>query len=289
MDVMMPGIDGLTATKEIKAVPALTAIPVIVCTGKDSEADLQQALASGAAAVLSKPPAADALTQLLAGISVADTNTDTVTPEVETAPAPAMPTAAELLNDIRSEIWPELEQKLAAAITPLQQQLNQHAQAQPDNGLDALADISQQLTTNLQQQFSELKQGFESKANEVVSTTADSAISSAMNQFGLNEKLNAMLNSEGQDWLKQQEASLKSDLEQELKPVLAASVETALQATLSQQVQLQLDEQLQRQQQELVAQQQAELASVKKQLGIQRNISIGAALVAVVALVLALI
>lgn len=280
MDVMMPGIDGLTATREIKAAPSLSAIPVVVCTGKDTEADLQQALASGAAAVLSKPPAADALTQLLSGISAAEV--DTAAPEAEPAKTPAMSSAAELLHELRDQLWPELEQKLAAAMTPLEQQIKQQKDAQPDNGIDAL-------TANLQQQFTELKQGFESKASEMVSTTADTAISSAMNQFGLSEKLTALLSSEGQDWLKQQEATLKSSLEQELKPALAASLQRELEISVSQQLQVQLSEQLQRQQQELLAQQQTALESFNKQLSVQRNISISAVLVAAVALVLALI
>jgi len=288
MDVMMPGIDGLTATREIKSLPTLSGIPVVVCTGKDNEADLQQALASGAVAVLSKPPAAEALSQLLAGISVPDSDTPAAV-ELETPPAAVMPTAADLLQDLRHQLWPELEQKLATAIAPLEQRLNQHADAQPDSSSDALTEISQTLTANLQQQFSELKQGFENKANEMMSTSADTAITSAMNQLGLSDKLKAMLNSEGQDWLKQQEQSLKSKLQQELEPALATSLEDKLEATVSQHVQVQLSEQVQRQQQELLAQQQAALESVKKQLGMQRNITIGAVLVAVAALVVALI
>jgi CheY-like chemotaxis protein len=287
MDVMMPGIDGLAATREIKAVSALSAIPVVVCTGKDSEADLQQALASGAAAVLSKPPAAEALTQLLASITLAET--ETTARDDQTVPASVMPSTADLLQDVRDQLWPELEQKLAATIAPLEQRLNQHTEVQSDNRGDALAEISQTLMVNLQQQFSELTQGFENKANEVVSTTADAAISSAMNQFGLSDKLNALLNSEGKDWLNQQEAQLKNSLEQELKPALVGSLESELEATVSQHVQVQLSDQVQRQQQELLAQQHAALEFVKKQLGMQRNIAIGAVLVAVAALIVALI
>ena len=65
MDVMMGGMDGLTATQHIKANSALSEIPVIICTGNDSEADREQAFAKGATAVLSKPPAVDALAEII--------------------------------------------------------------------------------------------------------------------------------------------------------------------------------------------------------------------------------
>jgi CheY-like chemotaxis protein len=288
MDVMMPGIDGLTATREIKTAPGLTAIPVVVCTGKDTEADLEQARASGAAAVLSKPPAAEALAHVLAGIRVAESHTAEAV-EAETAVTPTTPTAADLLDMLRKQLWPELEQKLTAAIAPIEQQLKHQAETKSDSGVDALAEVSQKLTAGLQQQFSEWKQGFESAAQNMVSTTADTAVTSAIEQSGLSDKLKAILDSEGRDWLKQQEAELKTSLEESLKPVLATSLERELEATVSQHVQVQLSEQVQRQQQELLAQQQAALESVKKQLSMQRNITIGAALLAVAALVFALL
>jgi CheY-like chemotaxis protein len=287
MDVMMPGIDGLTATREIKAAPALSAIPVVVCTGKDTEADLQQALASGAAAVLSKPPAADALSQLLSGITVAEA--DTATPEAEAAPTSSMPSPDQLLQELRGQLWPELEQKLAALIAPLEQQLEQQQTTQADSGADALTEVSQQLSDNVQQQFAELKQGFESKASDLLSMTAEQAVATAVSRLGLDDKLNALLNSEGKNWLQQQEAALKNTIELELKPELAASLGPELEAAVSQQVLVQLNEQVQRRQEEMMTQQQAALASVKGQLAMQRNLTFGAGLVAIVALVLALI
>jgi CheY-like chemotaxis protein len=287
MDVMMPGIDGLTATREIKAAPDLSAIPVVVCTGKDTEADLQQALASGAAAVLSKPPAADELSQLLSGLTVAEA--DPVSPEAEAEPTPVMPSPEQLLQELRGQLWSELEQKLAAMITPLQQQLQQQQNIQTDSGTDALTELSQKLSDSVQQQFAELKQGFESKASDLLSTTAEQAVATAVSQLGLDDKLNALLSSEGMNWLQQQEASLKSSIEQELKPVLAASLGRELEATVSQQILAQLNEQLQRQQEELITHQQAALASVKRQLGMQRKLTLGTGLVAIAALVLALI
>lgn len=56
MDVMMEGMDGFTATQRIKAEADWRDLPVVICSGKETEADLEQARASGAKAVLAKPP-----------------------------------------------------------------------------------------------------------------------------------------------------------------------------------------------------------------------------------------
>jgi DNA polymerase III alpha subunit (gram-positive type) len=221
----------------------------------------------------------------LSGITVAEA--DTAIPEA--APTSAMPSPDQLLQDLRGQLWPELEQKLAALIAPLEQQLQQQQNSQADSGADALTEVSQKLSDNVQQQFAELKQGFESKASDLLSTTAEQAVAIAVSQLSLDDKLNALLNSEGKNWLQQQETSLKSSIEQELKPAMAASLGPELEASVSQQVLVQLNEQLQRQQQEMMTQQQAALASVKGQLAMQRNLTLGAGLVAIAALVLALI
>jgi DNA polymerase III alpha subunit (gram-positive type) len=200
-----------------------------------------------------------------------------------------MPSPDQLLKDLRGQLWPELEQKLAALVAPLEQQLQQQQTTQADSVADALTEVSQQLSDSVQQQFSELKQGFESKASDLLSTTAEQAVAIAVSQLSLDDKLNALLNSEGKNWLQQQETSLKSSIEQELKPAMAASLGPELEASVSQQVLVQLNEQLQRQQQEMMTQQQAALASVKGQLAMQRKLTLGAGLVAIAALVLALI
>ena len=55
MDIQLPGIDGYEATRRIKAVPALRAIPLIVVTSYALSGDDVKALAAGADAYVSKP------------------------------------------------------------------------------------------------------------------------------------------------------------------------------------------------------------------------------------------
>lgn len=55
MDHLMPGMDGFDATKAIKSNAATADIPVIMCTSKEGSDYAEQAMATGAYAILPKP------------------------------------------------------------------------------------------------------------------------------------------------------------------------------------------------------------------------------------------
>ncbi len=55
MDIQLPGLDGLEATRRIKANPALRHIPVIAITSYALSGDEAKALEAGCDAYLSKP------------------------------------------------------------------------------------------------------------------------------------------------------------------------------------------------------------------------------------------
>ena len=55
MDVLMPGMDGLTATRQIKANPRWKKIPVIVLTAKARPEDERESRAAGADDYMAKP------------------------------------------------------------------------------------------------------------------------------------------------------------------------------------------------------------------------------------------
>jgi CheY-like chemotaxis protein len=55
MDIHLPGIDGLEATKQIRSLPNLSHVPVIALTAADEELDHKRAIAVGCADYLSKP------------------------------------------------------------------------------------------------------------------------------------------------------------------------------------------------------------------------------------------
>jgi CheY-like chemotaxis protein len=55
MDIQLPGMDGLTLTRQLKADPATSHIPIIAATAYAMKGDEQRALAAGCNGYISKP------------------------------------------------------------------------------------------------------------------------------------------------------------------------------------------------------------------------------------------
>lgn len=55
MDIVLPGLDGFAATRTIRRNPATAHIPVVLCTTKNSETDINWGLRQGAAWHIPKP------------------------------------------------------------------------------------------------------------------------------------------------------------------------------------------------------------------------------------------
>jgi twitching motility two-component system response regulator PilH len=61
MDVVMPGLNGFQATRQLSKLPQTSHIPVIIVTTKDQQTDRVWGMRQGAKAYLSKPIAPDVL------------------------------------------------------------------------------------------------------------------------------------------------------------------------------------------------------------------------------------
>jgi CheY-like chemotaxis protein len=55
LDVVLPGMDGLTVCRMLKADPATSAVPLYMLTAKTRRSDLEAALAAGANGYIHKP------------------------------------------------------------------------------------------------------------------------------------------------------------------------------------------------------------------------------------------
>ncbi|OFW08447.1 MAG: hypothetical protein A3H96_21040 [Acidobacteria bacterium RIFCSPLOWO2_02_FULL_67_36] len=80
MDIRLPGMDGLEATSDLKANPAVADIPVVAITADESEEVRERAQRVGCSAFISKPALPDAVARsivaILSGEQRLDSSTD---------------------------------------------------------------------------------------------------------------------------------------------------------------------------------------------------------------------
>tara|TARA_R110001606_G_scaffold399310_1_gene584779 strand:- start:108160 stop:109416 length:1257 start_codon:yes stop_codon:yes gene_type:complete len=109
MDVMMGGMDGLMTTQQIKAEDNLKHIPIVVCTGHDTDADRVKSQEVGAVATLTKPPEAEALEAIIAELAQ-----QMIDPQVGPASLPI--DKAEMLIELKAmvkqNLLPSMQQEL---------------------------------------------------------------------------------------------------------------------------------------------------------------------------------
>jgi len=288
MDVTMGGMDGLKTCYEIKSKPDLASIPVVICTGNDSETGLEKALSSGAVAVLSKPPAADALQALLDDV--------TATMQTDEPSATAMDSEGHrsefdinaMTAALREQLMPELQQQLEKMTTDISRDIAAKTaqETSQKHGLSLIPEMTRQVSESAQTQLTEIKQNLASQANDAVSKAAEQAVDQALQSYGLTEKVMVTLRSEGMDWLNQQQEPVRETLfkqvQQDLMPMVSRCVDEQLNERVLPIVKTQSVEA----QQESDSKQQAQLAELQAGLKQQRYISIGAAALAVIAIVI---
>ncbi len=68
LDIMMPGIDGLTFLHNLRQVPKLEKIPVVMLTSSDDMENELKAMAGGAVSYILKPSHRDVLVQTVSSV-----------------------------------------------------------------------------------------------------------------------------------------------------------------------------------------------------------------------------
>ncbi len=285
MDVTMGGMDGLTACREIKAQQNFASVPVVICTGNDSEESLENALSSGATAVLSKPPAAEALQALLDDVSVStpavDEQQSTEAETLEDRQATA--DIESVLSSVREQLLPELR----AMTAEMSRDIAEQTKNKQEHSLQQ--DISRQISESLQQQITEMQQTLSSQTDDIVSRTAEQAVGSALRNYGLTEKVMVMLRSEGMSWLNKQQGEVREALLKQAQQDLMPVISRCLDQQLNERIQPLLKSQLAEAQQELETKQQEQLSQLQSALKQQRIVALSAIALAGVAVVLALL
>lgn len=118
MDHLMPGMNGVEATKAIKGNPATADIPIIMCTSKKSPSFMEEARNFGVYNILTKPPHNDGLNSLL----------DQLATDVTNDSLPEIPSL-----DAMTELSLELDEE------PLDLPENASLELSPKNGSESVA------------------------------------------------------------------------------------------------------------------------------------------------------
>ncbi len=112
MDCLMPGIDGFETTRLISSNPDTAAIPVIMCTGKETDEDKHKAMDAGAFSYMVKSSSSGPLKDILADLDMFDAQMSRITSTAESTSETDIDSATESIS-------PETEETLLSS-TPEQ-------------------------------------------------------------------------------------------------------------------------------------------------------------------------
>ena len=243
MDVMMTGIDGLTATIKIKAIPNLNSIPVVICTGNQSELNNDNAINAGAMAVLTKPPGHEAVNDIMAALAPKT---------VEAAPTPKGPSQSVVVKvdkaTMTAKVVEIIEQKLLPKITRqaqdiatdvvykisteiIEQQLTDKVQAEIDSLLSTLQ--SQLLTAVKLESAAAIQSLIEQQVHEAIATNAQQSVESLVANVDVSTQASDALAIQAQTWLAKQERQLQIELGMQIAPRVMAAVDQYLADSLA--------------------------------------------------------
>ncbi|RKZ85582.1 MAG: hypothetical protein DRQ39_06950 [Gammaproteobacteria bacterium] len=234
MDVMMGGMDGLTTTQKIKQDGTFNALPIVICTGNDTEADKSKALATGAIAVLSKPPEFDALAAILSKL---DTDKPVVIQQVPAVDETAL--VANVVSIIEQDLFPRLQQDVREMAEDISHQIatdtaekmvTDQVKLVVENMLPAIKENLMEQTT---QATEELAQQISRRtAREAVAKSAEQAVQRAIVDSDISSQVLQSLSSEGTTWLRHQEQQLQSQLSSQLEQTITSTIEQHLMTAL---------------------------------------------------------
>jgi CheY-like chemotaxis protein len=235
MDVMMNGMDGLTATKKLKQNPKLSSIPVVMCTGNDTAEDRQKALEAGAITALTKPPVAEALADIVTQINAIPTITPT---ESKAEPKIEFDEQA-LIEKVRAAIEQDVLNQLQGNTETVSRQIAEGTvermlaeQIKPQ-----LVKLEQDLSNQLMQKADSIldasaEQVAEVASDETVLNTVVHSVQHVVEEANLPAQISEFLAQEGEEWLANQEEELGSQLSAQLERLIPTLVTEHLDTSL---------------------------------------------------------
>lgn len=241
MDVTMEGMDGLTATKQLKATDKLANIPIVICTGNTSGSSDEAALAAGAQSVLTKPPQQQALDLILASVSQ-PSSPHNVKPKEQTQSQLEKITTA-----IENKLLPKLtqdSQKVAQEIfdKQLSVQLNLHTE---ELKRSLLEQNSAQLAQEAQHIIGPM---VEQMVSQLIAEQLPQQLQQSVSELNLSQQVAEALAAGTQSWLSEQEHNLQQnmlgELNSQIEQAVANYLEQSIAAMIAPVIKLQVEEQL---------------------------------------------
>ncbi len=293
MDLMMPGMDGITATRNIKSHQRLQVIPVVVCTGNDNELDKSKATDSGAIAVLAKPPAPEAVNHILSHLP--EKATPTLAEQAQDRPAAIDETAllAKLQQRLEQQWLPQVRAELSAQLSQQGQQADMQAAQQQAAKIEAmklslLPDLKQELQHTVESALADLRQRA-ANDNSGLQQQATSMLEQAFQGFDVLGQWQNRLQEQASDWLNKQQLHAQDLLQQNLDPLIDDKIQQQLSTELSKTINSELETVMAQQNAALTSQLKAQRAELE--MAHKRNITlawaaIGIALAALIISVL---
>lgn len=222
MDVMMGGIDGLTATKQIKENPKLKAIPVVICTGNDTEEDRNKALGVGAITALTKPPVSEALDEIIKQLN-------SLVPSEPAAPAfDEDELVATILAVVEQKITPKIDRNVREVANDTTEKLViDQVSLQIKEKERVLTRRAEDLAEQKAKQVSMLI------AQEIAQKTATEAVQAIIEKMNIAEKVTQFLDVKGEEWLGDQEEDLGTQLSTQMDSLIPAIVNQNLENNLA--------------------------------------------------------
>lgn len=225
MDVMMEAMDGITATRQLKAIDKFANIPIVICTGNSDDVNDELAVSAGASSVLSKPPQQEALHAIL-------TKVQATAPKQHTPSADKSGMVEKVVSSIEQKLLPKLRQESHQLVSDsIEKALPTLLNAELDRLKTSLNEqLSAQLISSCEQ---ELKVIAERTLGELISQKLPSEMQQAVVNLDLTKQVSEALVSSTQPWLAEQEQQLKQQIVVSLKPEVEKMVEDFLEKSIA--------------------------------------------------------
>lgn len=233
MDVMMEGMDGLAATKQIKENPKLNKIPVVICTGNQSELDKEKAFAAGAMSVLTKPPESHLVADIFATLkqqAVEVPKRQSVVVKVDKATM-----TAKVIEIIEQKLLPKLTQQAEQIAFEAVKKANTdnqiHLKSEINNASQVLKE--QLLIGITRDSLATIQPILEQQINDSVTENARQAMQTMTDNVDLSKPAAEALAHQAQTWLAKQERELQVELGMQIGPKVITAVDQHLDKSLA--------------------------------------------------------